>query len=1640
MLWMPPSPPHMPLSFAFSHPCVDAAHGSRPPAALRAGLAAFATVMLLPASGPAATFATANDEQFLRFHNPSGWGSGAASYVDGVTFPGWQVRWVTNLADPVANASIPPNFYTSAGAQQTGYSFYLFRSPVGDPHGSLGTRNYDAHTGAHTIGGTFLGTRLVNASGAPISSISLGYTAEQWAVRAGDAGTFVVAVSVDADSPVSGTWQDVDALHYSSPRSQFTGSSFATDGRALPENRTVFRPVNVALPAPVPPGGEVWIRWFSVNAPGVDQSIAIDEIRVTANPVPQFNAVLTVGTDPDPLGLGWDHTDRAVQIGDGPGAAGSVTVPAGTSLPFYDIYLGVNDSTASGTLELRGAGATAESSRATGFGSRLHVGEDGIGELIVADGAVLTRRAMAIGVQPGSSGTVTVTGVGSRIMAPEEDPEPWDLVVGLGGSGALNVLDSGVVEGIRNLIAGGPGGNAEIVAYGESPGFLPAFSRISVSGDAFLAADTEREPTGGTVHVRLHGLGTLSIGSLSVGGDLIMRRGATIKIEPAGSLDVDGQLDFGPHPDPGMISIEGGSFHSSGILDLSIPSIAFTSGVLSSSGLIHGLSTLQDGYNIRLNGGVIDASGSGLVIESGAALAGSGIILGDVHVSAGGTLGSSRAHELLIVIGNITGPGSIQNATSEIRPATVDRNGVVVSPFGTLTFNASLDLTAILRDATTPLFMLDLGDLEASDRIHFDGAELRVGTNGLDLDNFSFTTHPGFTDGVYTLIGSTEWLGGSLGPSRRGTVDGKPVWLRVGNDAKTIELRVGSAASEHPYEFGQSYFGRNQYVEYQPGNIPLVLVSPHDGGLQPGEIPPRTWGTTARDLNLHLLTLAAADEIMNRTGRRPHVVLSHLHRTRLDPNRAILEAAQENIHAEQTWSEYHETFIPDAMDAAIADAGFAFLIDMHGHSHPIARLELDFLLGPTELNRDDDTLNLPGYIWQSGLRQAALRNPETPFSQLIRGQSSLGTLYNDHGVPAWPSAQFPVIGDNPFFNNGFTPRTHAGRERNRPTAAMMIEHHRAVRMEAPARAEYAAAFAGVIQRFMAQWFGYSIGSIAQHQLSANTTTTFRGGPPVALILTRTGYLGASSVVHVEFSGTATKGSDYSVDREFVAFPAGASTAAVILSPAAVGPATGDRTMHVQLVPDSFTSVEPTVVELTLGDGTSQTVRVHATAPLVSSAERSAVFRLLRTSSAGPLTVPLLWEGTAIAGGHFEAPAVAWFADGVAEVEVVCHLRDAGIHDDDRTITLRPQPASPAVTGHPSAATTVLSSAVRPRGLALWLGGDLADNTWRDQSGFARHAVALPAGAGPQPASSSGHPAIRFDGSSATATVPRFVADPEGAFSIAFHFRLNPGATTNAQNILSFGERGSPGSIAIYLTSSTNMRTWLGHATASTAAALSVSRTWTDGQWRHYALTVSPDGVARVFIDGELAAQSASWQPPLQPDQVFWIGWNPARRDARGFFEGDLRDFRVYQNVLTEAEIRSLAEGRLTLQAWKDQFNLDTSQSPWDADSLPRAYVFAALPSGITEAHGLDLRGDLSGFTFQRQPGASDLHYRIEGNFTLQPGTWQLLAELPPGTDSWLLHGSGFQISDRHGRIDFQDNRPILPDEAQRFLRLRVDVN
>ena len=169
-------------------------------------------------------------------------------------------------------------------------------------------------------------------------------------------------------------------------------------------------------------------------------------------------------------------------------------------------------------------------------------------------------------------------------------------------------------------------------------------------------------------------------------------------------------------------------------------------------------------------------------------------------------------------------------------------------------------------------------------------------------------------------------------------------------------LAVHAAPAPVP---GQSTFTADRYVESVAGNLPIVLTAPHGGALKPDSIANRKEGVLGADLNSLELARALAAELFARTGRHPALVASHLHRSKLDPNREIKEAAQGDPTAESAWRDFHAA-IRAALDASVARHGFAFLIDLHGHSHPIARLELGYALDSAQLNRSDATFDASG--------------------------------------------------------------------------------------------------------------------------------------------------------------------------------------------------------------------------------------------------------------------------------------------------------------------------------------------------------------------------------------------------------------------------------------------------------------------------------------------------------------------------------------------------------------------------------------------------------------------------------------------------------------------------------------------------------
>jgi len=220
---------------------------------------------------------------------------------------------------------------------------------------------------------------------------------------------------------------------------------------------------------------------------------------------------------------------------------------------------------------------------------------------------------------------------------------------------------------------------------------------------------------------------------------------------------------------------------------------------------------------------------------------------------------------------------------------------------------------------------------------------------------------------------------------------------------------------------GVSCFGINNYIEYIPGDLPIVISVPHGGALTPASIPNRTVGTTVTDSNTIELARAISTALATRAGRTPHLVVVHLRRTKLDANREVVEGAAGNAEAIQAWTEYH-AFVAQAMEASRQRSGTGFYIDLHGHGHAKQRLELGYLLSASTLDGTDQQLNASSVAAASSLRLIAQSSP-LPFSALLRGPTSLGGLL-EPAVPSVPSPSIPTPGADDYFNGGYSTSRH----------------------------------------------------------------------------------------------------------------------------------------------------------------------------------------------------------------------------------------------------------------------------------------------------------------------------------------------------------------------------------------------------------------------------------------------------------------------------------------------------------------------------------------------------------------------------------------------------------------------------------------
>src|SRR6056297_23415 len=277
---------------------------------------------------------------------------------------------------------------------------------------------------------------------------------------------------------------------------------------------------------------------------------------------------------------------------------------------------------------------------------------------------------------------------------------------------------------------------------------------------------------------------------------------------------------------------------------------------------------------------------------------------------------------------------------------------------------------------------------------------------------------------------------------------------------------------------GESYFDDKGYIEYIAGDYPLIISVPHGGYEVPDEIADRNCDgcVYTHDSFTQEIGRSITQYFFNETGHYPHVIISLLDRTKLDPNRPIEEGADGDPLGEEAWTNYHN-FIEDAKTKIIQDFGRGLLIDLHGHGHQIQRIELGYILTHNDLNETDETLNTPFHINRNSTKNLVNDNVlNLTHAELVRGPLSFGALIHNKGYPAVPSPAdpYPEFGD-PYFNGGQIVYDH-GAHFNNNFDAFQIEADQNIRINGgeSAREEFSELCANTIKEYLALHYGVGI--------------------------------------------------------------------------------------------------------------------------------------------------------------------------------------------------------------------------------------------------------------------------------------------------------------------------------------------------------------------------------------------------------------------------------------------------------------------------------------------------------------------------------------------------------------------------------------
>jgi len=216
-------------------------------------------------------------------------------------------------------------------------------------------------------------------------------------------------------------------------------------------------------------------------------------------------------------------------------------------------------------------------------------------------------------------------------------------------------------------------------------------------------------------------------------------------------------------------------------------------------------------------------------------------------------------------------------------------------------------------------------------------------------------------------------------------------------------------------------FDAKEYVDFESGNIPLILSVPHGGELKPNQIANRTCNDAVSVMDEYTIELAQAIVVeFAKIGMKPYLIINKMHRSKMDANRNRLDATCGDENARAVWDLFHGK-IQSSIVAVNTKFQKGLFLDLHGHGNPKQRVELGYLLYQDELALPDVSLNSPELLKVSSIQNLVKDNPSGALhTDLLKGENAFGSLLNQSGFASVPSSldPFPLVSDN-YFSGGY---------------------------------------------------------------------------------------------------------------------------------------------------------------------------------------------------------------------------------------------------------------------------------------------------------------------------------------------------------------------------------------------------------------------------------------------------------------------------------------------------------------------------------------------------------------------------------------------------------------------------------------------